>query len=69
MTGRAPSTSTPAQVIWVSYAHGAVAGDTGRITVPRGATVARLSFPATIPGIFSVELEHRQRRLVELQVP
>ena len=31
-------------------------------------TTARLTFRATIPGIFTVELEHRGIRLVRLQV-
>ena len=37
------------------------------VEVAAGAT-ARLTFEATIPGIFEVELEHRKTTLVRLQV-
>jgi plastocyanin len=94
----APSgpTPTPTQTIRISYADGTVTGDTGRVHVALGSTVAlvvtssvadevhlhgydkkvdvpangtaTLTFTATIPGVFEVELEKLSKTLVMLEV-
>jgi len=94
----APSgpTPTPTQTIRISYTDGTVTGDTGRVHVPLGGTVAlvvtssvadevhlhgydkkvdvpangtaTLTFTATIPGVFEVELEKLSKTLVMLEV-
>ncbi len=91
-----PTPSTTAQTVRVSYAEGKVTGDTGRVHVARGRTVAlvvtsavadevhlhgydkkvdvpangtaTLTFTATIPGVFEVELENLGKTLVTLEV-
>ena len=102
-TGTATSTSalsgptlTPTQTIRISYTDGKVTGDTGRVHVALGSTVAlvvtisvadevhlhgydkevdvlangtaTLTFTATIPGVFEVELERLSKTLVMLEV-
>jgi ABC-type Fe3+-hydroxamate transport system substrate-binding protein len=89
-------TSTTAQTVRVRYAEGKVTGDTGRVHVALGSTVAlvvtsavadevhlhgydkkvdvpasgtaTLTFTATIPGVFEVELERLSKTLVTLEV-
>jgi hypothetical protein len=91
-----PTPTTTTQTIRVSYADGKVAGDTGRVHVKLGSTVAlvvtsavadevhlhgydkkidvpangtaTLTFTATIPGVFEVELEKLSKTLVMLEV-
>jgi hypothetical protein len=91
-----PTPSTTAQTVRVSYAEGMVTGDTGRVHVAQGNTVAlvvtsavadevhlhgydkkvdvpangtaTLTFTATIPGVFEVELEKLGQTLVTLEV-
>jgi hypothetical protein len=89
-------TPTPTQTIRIGYADGTVTGDTGRVHVALGSTVAlvvtssvadevhlhgydkkvdvpangtaTLTFTATIPGVFEVELEKLSKTLVMLEV-
>lgn len=91
-----PTPTTATQTIRISYANGAVTGDTGRVHVVLGSTVAlvvtstvadevhlhgydkkvdvpangtaTLTFTATIPGVFEVELEKLSKTLVMLEV-
>lgn len=91
-----PTPSTTAQTVRVRYAEGKVTGDTGRVHVALGSTVAlvvtsavadevhlhgydkkvdvpasgtaTLTFTATIPGVFEVELERLSKTLVTLEV-
>ena len=99
--GTPPSTPsgpnpTATQTLRISYTDGTVTGDTGRVHVALGSTVAlvvtssvadevhlhgydkkvdvpahgtaTLTFTATIPGIFEVELEKLSKTLVMLEV-
>lgn len=91
-----PTPTTATQTVRISYANGTVTGDTGRVHVALGSTVAlvvtstvadevhlhgydkkvdvpangtaTLTFTATIPGVFEVELEKLSKTLVMLEV-